>query len=76
MIELPIMNNELITTEHVAQQFGIHRDALLNWISRNPEYRPATKLGQTYLWTLAEIERARMGRTETRKRKKDGDRLG
>lgn len=67
MIESSIMNAELITTDEAAAQMGTNRDALLNWLSRNPEYRPAKRLAQVMLWTQAEIDRAKAGREATRK---------
>lgn len=68
----------LYTTEQAAAQLGITHIALLNWINRWPDYRPQLQMGKqsAWVWTPAEIERARMGRAETRKRKKDGDKLG
>jgi hypothetical protein len=63
------MNDEtLYTTEQAANQIGITRQVLLLWINRWPEYRPKLQMGKgAWVWTQAEIDRAKAGRAETRK---------
>lgn len=65
------MNKQFYSTKEAADQLGLARDALLMWLSRNPEYRPPLQMGESALvWTADDIENVRRGRAETRKRTK------
>lgn len=56
-------------TPSAAKRLGMPHKALVNWLYRNPEYRPKNRVGFNYIWTDAEIEAVRQRRIELRSRK-------
>lgn len=68
VLEFSNMNTEMISTQQAAKSLGMSRDALLQWLYRNPEYKPSFALGPAYGWTGSEIEAVREKRIELKKR--------
>lgn len=52
------------TTEQAAEELGVSRPVLINYITRHPELRPANQLHKAGLlmWTNEEIEAVRQAR--------------
>lgn len=63
------MSNTIGTVE-AAKRLEMSRNALVNWLWRNPEYKPDIQIGNMFLWTSAEIEAVRQRRIELRSRKR------
>lgn len=53
------------TTGEVADELGMSHAALGVWVSRNPQYQPAERMGRRFIWTRSEIARVRKARQVT-----------
>lgn len=58
----------IIDTVTAAEELKMTPAALLNFLHRNPEYKPALRAGFNFLWTEAEIDAVRQRRAALRKR--------
>ena len=66
---LPMSDTKPIETTDAAARLGMTQMSLLNWLYRNPTFKPRVQVGQSYLWTEAEIEAVRAKRVDLRSRK-------